>query len=145
LASTTLDAGRIGVRVFISGMFGKKMRLHRGAYLGCAPHSMGGTDAGFWSSTRSSTPVRIQENTLPEFPTAAIGRIERKRAAARSELRRSLRAYWLDIKASRYKQRGFGLDDIVRFFEQYALSVFDAYAEECLGAATQPPQQFIQL
>jgi hypothetical protein len=145
LASTTLDAGRIGVRVFISGMFGKKMRLHRGAYLGCAAHSMGGTDAGFWSSTRSSTPVRIQENTLPGFPTAAIGRIERKRATARSELRRSLRTYWLDIKASRYKQRGFGLDDVVRFFEQYALSVFDAYAEECLGAATQPPQQFIQL
>jgi hypothetical protein len=106
---------------------------------------MGGSDEGPWPATQSSTPVKIQGITLSEIPTAAIGRIERKRASARSELRRSLETYWLDIKASQYKQRGFEPDEVVRFFQQYALSVFDAYAVEYLGSVNQPPQHFIKL
>src|SRR5260221_7734307 len=80
----------------------------------------------------------------PGFTTAALGRIERKKATASSALRGTLVRYWTRIRDSRERQGWCTPNEVVTHFREYALSVFDAKAEEHLLVTNQSPQDFIQ-
>src|SRR5438477_10926458 len=80
----------------------------------------------------------------PSFTTAALGRIERKKAVASSALRGKLVSYWKRIRDSRERKAWFTPKEVVTDFREYALSVFDAYAEEHLLVTDRSAQDFIQ-
>ena len=52
-------------------------------------------------------------------------------------------SYWQDVKQSQTRQAWFGPEELIPSFKEYALSVFDANAEEYLIETNRSPQEFI--
>jgi hypothetical protein len=68
------------------------------------------------------TPGKIRMSTTPPFTTAAIGRIERKKAKAASALRGELVRYWQHVRDSRVRQGWFKAEEVVSDFGEYSLA-----------------------